>query len=683
MKQQLYAKLVNRQPGICSRYHRLHDGSNGIIKICSWIYLRWLNFCYYILFCRFLGKRPAVEIYETKRLLTAKSESESFREEYPGLSVEEYIKTLQKYEVISFDMFDTLVFRPFQNPTDLFYLVGEQLGFMDFKNVRIQAEHEARLEKKTCDGHMEVTLADIWERLAKKTGLCKEEGMRVEMETEIALCCANPFMLSVWESLRSMGKRLIIVSDMYLPKECFRRILDKTGFQGAEKIFVSCEYGKSKADGSLFPAVEEYCKNRRMLIHVGDNPQSDVRMAKKYGISVCPYPQVGSKALLYRAYDMSPMIGGAYRGIVSTHIYNGKNTYSMEYEYGYIYGGLFVTGYCTFIHDYCRKNEIDRILFLSRDGDILRRAYELLYPGEDTRYVYWSRKAAAKLMAEEDRHDFFRRFLFHKVNQNYTVWQALYAMELGELVRFVQYSPEEKLTDQNVLDVQAFIEENWEVVAAAYAGQREASGLYYGEMLSGCKKALAVDIGWAGSGAVALARLTERVWKLPCRIIGMVAGTNTIHNAEPDASEPFLQSGKLVPYLYAQSFNRDLLKKHDPNREYNVFWELLLSSTTPQFDGFYMSRPGDGGNGRKITVGQTREIWLRFGREDENKKGIEQIQKGILDFVENYKDAFFKYPYMFRISGRDAYAPMLLAAGRQEKYLRAIAGKFDGQVNVD
>mgnify|MGYP006974362159 CR=1 FL=1 len=52
----------------------------------------------------------------------------------------------------------------------------------------------------------------------------------------------------------------------------------------------------------------------------------------------------------------------------------------MEYEYGYIYGGLFVTGYCSFIHDYCRQHDVDKILFLSRDGDILKQAYELLYP---------------------------------------------------------------------------------------------------------------------------------------------------------------------------------------------------------------------------------------------------------------------------------------------------------------
>ena len=58
------------------------------------------------------------------------------------------------------------------------------------------------------------------------------------------------------------------------------------------------------------------------------------------------------------------------------------------------------------------------------------------------------------------------------------------------------------------------------------------------------------------------------------------------------------------------------------------------------------------------------------------------MQKGILDFAKQYAIHFSKYPYMFNISGRDAYAPMLLAASHNEKYLKAIEKKFDLEVNV-
>ena len=184
---------------------------------------------------------------------------------------------------------------------------------------------------------------------------------------------------------------------------------------------------------------------------------------------------------------------------------------------------------------------------------------------------------------------------------------------------------------------------------------------------------------------MALSHLTEKVWNIPCKITGIIAGTNTLHNQEPDASEPFLQSGKLVAYLYSQNHNRDLLKKHDLNKGYNIFWELLLSSPTPQFAGFY-----DG----KLPATKTKknyggdvylkesDITLRFGKYDDNLDGIKEVQTGILDFVKQYDEHFHKYPYMFNISGRDAYAPMLLAASHNEKYLKVIEKKFNLEINV-
>ena len=168
---------------------------------------------------------------------------------------------------------------------------------------------------------------------------------------------------------------------------------------------------------------------------------------------------------------------------------------------------------------------------------------------------------------------------------------------------------------------------------------------------------------------MALSHLVERCWDIPCRITGIIAGTNTIHNAEPDASEPFLQSGKLVSYLFSQSTNRDLMKKHDLNKDYNVFWELLLSSPTRQFEGF--------------TLDETGAVWLNFGKYDKNLDGIREIQRGILDFAEQYCEHFAQFPYMLRISGRDAYAPMLAASSHNEKYLKAVEALFDLQINVN
>lgn len=671
MRMKLYHFLVNRHAGIRTRYHTMHDGAAGLQRFLSYVYLLWLNFCYYFLFRRFLDGEKDTDFDEKKRLPAEGIESKAY------IRPNELTETLSCYDVISFDVFDTLIFRPFSEPADVFYFLGERFGIPDFKRIRMEQEFLARKECLKEKGHMEITLADIWTRLEQEVGVPKEQGMEAERALERKFCYANPYMQEVFCSLQKRGKQMILISDMYLPETFLRELLEGCGYTGFEKLYVSCAYKKSKADGGLY----QICKKdypEKSCIHIGDNRLSDVKLAEQNGFFAYYYPNVNLQGKPYRACDLSPVTGGAYRGIVNSHLYNGLHAYSMEYEYGFVYGGLFVLGYCHFIHDYCRKNKTDRLLFLSRDGDILKQAYDLMFPGEDTAYVYWSRAAAVKLMAEYNRHDYFRRFVYHKVNQGITAAMALSSMELDFLAG-EWGEPEAELTDKNADDFKNFLQERFDEITDAYKGSMRAAETYYAKMLSGAKKAAAVDIGWAGSGALSLSYLTERVWNIPCEITGIVAGTNTPHNAEWDASEIFLQTGKLISYLYSASHNRDLWKKHDPNKNYNVYWELLLSSCDRQFLGFRDAKEMCDGD----TVWEKeKSVALHFGKPDPNRNGILEIQKGILDFVTEYTKRFQNEPSMFRISGRDAYAPMLLAAGHKEKHLKKISETFRVEIGI-
>lgn len=698
MKYRIYNFLVNRKPGISKRYHSIHDGAVGKKKFLSYMYLLWMNFAVYVLHITKYETVPGIAFYEEKNPECTMSESEKWAAEVPELTVENYVSQLMKFDVISFDIFDTLIFRPLDQPDAAFWLMGEKFNLLDFRNIRVWAESDARLKSVRKYGHAEITLEDIWKNFEADTGLPMAKGMSVECEVETALCYANPFMLEVWNRLIKAGARIIVTSDMYLPQETIKTILQKNGYNGYEKLFLSNEYALNKASGSLFLQIKEELGQDISYVHVGDNEHSDQSMARKCGFTAIPYPHVNKYSLLYRPYDMSYMIGSAYRGIINNYIYNGSRCFSREYEYGFIYGGLFVTGYCHFIHEYCRHHDIEKVLFLSRDGDIIKKVYDIMYPNSDTAYVYWSRKAALKLMADEDRHDYFRRFLYHKVNQGISIRKILKSMELSILLDelhdwkkiwfdyeiankpdtednierykknieggFIDLKADDELTDKNAYLLRRFIEGKWNIVLQSYTDQQEAAKGYYVEVLGSTRKAVAVDIGWAGSGAVALAHLVEKVWAIPCEIIGIIAGTNTMYNAEPDASETFIQDGRLVSYMYSQQHNRDLLKKHDPNKDYNIFWEILLASPTPQFTGFKAEELG-------------------FGDMDKNQQGIISIQQGILDFATEYINRFRAFPYMLNISGRDAYAPIVAASGNHEKYLKMIKNRFGLEINVN
>ncbi len=191
----IYNLLVNRQPGISARYHKLHNGSGRIVKILSWVYLLYLNFAYYILQFRFLGRIPGMSIYESKSLNCRQSESNEYLQQNPELTVEHYVEKLSQYDIISFDVFDTLIFRPLALPVDVFHMLGQAFGVMDFKNIRVRAELEAREIYNAREGNKEICLSDIWDNIEEKVGISSEGGQRIEKALEQKLCYANPFML--------------------------------------------------------------------------------------------------------------------------------------------------------------------------------------------------------------------------------------------------------------------------------------------------------------------------------------------------------------------------------------------------------------------------------------------------------------------------------------------------------
>ena len=711
MRLKIYNFFVNRHIGIAQRYHKAHDGQGTVGRLVSWLYLLWLNFAYYVLFQHWLGRAVKTKVYEEKRLPVKLSESAGAYLQKNSSSPEAFAEELLKHDVISFDVFDTLIFRPFSEPTDLFYIVGKQLGYMDFKRIRMETESIVRQKRFLNEGTFEVTLRDIWQELSKRTGINAAEGMAAELSAEVKYCYANPFMLQVWRILRSAGKHIIITTDMYLPRETIEQILSENGYDGYEKIFLSCEYDVSKCGGKLYRQVRKHMTNvvpeSPDVIHVGDNESSDIRFAKKEGFSARWYPNVNRNSLEYRTYDLSPIIGGAYRGLVNNRLYNGLQSYTRNFEYGFVYGGLFAVGYCAFIHRYVKEHGTEKILFLSRDGEILQRAYSILYPQEQTDYAYISRIAAGKWSSGVATYDFLRKTVIHKVGAGKTLAQILTAMELDTLIpvicsetvierRFppesdgdtekhknrrksavkeyktVHFKPDDKLTWNNVNYFLEAIYRHMPEIQAEYASQIKAAGDWYRHLIGDAKSAVAVDIGWAGSGALALRKLFKDEWKMDCDLVGIVAGTNTANNAEPDMSETMLLDGSLVSYLYSSQSNRDLYKKHDPAKDYNLYWELLTSSDQPSFQGFYYE---DG------------KFVKKFRKPEKNPAGIREIQEGILTFVRDYADHFGPaddpdQEWLFNISGRDAYAPMLLAASYDERYLKAIYKDFELEVGV-
>lgn len=638
-REKIYQALVNRVPGIQERYLKKREKKGRFARVGAWIYLLALNFAYYVLRRRDLARPDFLEP-DRKKNLPAGSESGESLLPPP----EELAAKLAEYDVVTFDVFDTLLLRTVDSPKSVFYFAGADLDYPDFRHIRAETERKARRKKYPERGWGEVTFDEIWDLMEEETGIPAEAGKKAEWEEEMKNCRANPYFLPVVRGLLEKGKKVLFLSDMYFDSRQIRLLLEHAGYPPLEG-FSSCEEGKSKSDGGLFTLVKEACGPDCSYIHIGDNPTSDQTMARRNGFSVFPYTNVNQAGNPHRCEDLSAITGSVYRGLVNARLHCGLEACSKTYEFGFVYGGLFVYGYCRFIHDYVQKNGIERTLFLARDGDVLMKAYLRMYPEEKDRcsYVLWSRIAGTRMTADYFKYDYFRRFLYHKLNQNYSLAQIFGSMELSDLLPGFLAQSGGRYTEKSVLDQEAadevrhYLSGRWEDVLSHYEEESEAGRDYYSQILRDCRSAAAVDIGWAGSGALSLHHMVNRVWGLDCRITGIVAGTNSAFTQHSDSSEPFLQEGEMVSYLFSQAQNRDVWKKHNPGKDHNVIMELLLASDLPSFRKFSKDGP--------VFSEKTGEI------------DAEEVQRGVLDFVDLVLSAFGTE---LNVSGRDAMAPVLL-----------------------
>lgn len=188
------------------------------------------------------------------------------------------LATSPKPCLVSFDVFDTLVWRRMLHPQDLFLELSPQLPRLTAWSRR-QAERVATTVCTRLLGR-EPTLRDIYRLLP-----FAEER---ELGFEKRACVANPMCLASIEWLRSRDITVIAVSDMYLDSSQIRDLLDACGYPPMP-VFSSATLGCTKGrGGQLFDAVWRHLgATGHETIHLGDNPHSDVAMARLQGAKAC------------------------------------------------------------------------------------------------------------------------------------------------------------------------------------------------------------------------------------------------------------------------------------------------------------------------------------------------------------------------------------------------------------
>lgn len=203
-----------------------------------------------------------------------------FRQYFTHTSEKLSISLAEKYDVITFDIFDTLITRLVYQPDDLFRLMGRKIQSkyhirVDYLTLRKEAERLAWEEKGDfCNIH------HIYEKMPLVSGFTKEQSeelKQMEIDLEYELCIPRRDVLELFNRLVQQGKKIILISDMYLTAPIISRMLEKCGYQGYDDLWISCEKGKRKDRDTIWDDfLEQYGQYR--TIHIGDNPHSDCQL---------------------------------------------------------------------------------------------------------------------------------------------------------------------------------------------------------------------------------------------------------------------------------------------------------------------------------------------------------------------------------------------------------------------
>lgn len=322
-------------------------------------------------------------------------------------SKEEILEQIDIHDVISFDLFDTLLGRRTLYPADVYAIVQsrmEMAGLVlnNFYLNRIQAELEAVKTK-------EFRLNEVYNRLQSIYGFdnkVKEQIKEMELQTEREVSVSRKLLSEIFLYALSKGKKVYILTDMYLPKVFLDEILSKQGISGYEDILVSGELCTNKHDG-MYVYFKQMVKSRNIL-HIGDSYVSDGYFAKKEGIDVCIVPSAKDRLVRSEYRSLMNYSGGGHEnlaiGMFAAAAFNNKFTQiSIEpeimTEYVILFLAPLITGFVIWIALEVKKRPYEKILFAARDGFLLMNLYRILrkfYPEynlPEEVYLYTSRKA--------------------------------------------------------------------------------------------------------------------------------------------------------------------------------------------------------------------------------------------------------------------------------------------------
>lgn len=327
-------------------------------------------------------------------------------------------------KTISFDIFDTLIDRAVEQPVHVFKQIEADVDIAtdgritNFAVVRQATERQLREKVLHAGKSQEITLDEIYDELAARYELSQEQRSavcRLEVQEELRVLSRREAGWRLFETARKTGAKILLISDMYLPETVIREVLRNAGYPEGLPLYLSSTLGLRKHEGDLFSHVADVeALDKSRWLHVGDNPHGDVSVPAKLGIHTfriqSAYQLIaGNKKLaelLKSDRKSRSNAEAAIYGLIQRRYFDDPfrrfpaDTHfgGDPFALGYIGMAPVFYGFLQWLMTQAKRDGIEKLLFLSRDGKVLWRMAQVLFPESEgwpgIAYAMSSRRAA-------------------------------------------------------------------------------------------------------------------------------------------------------------------------------------------------------------------------------------------------------------------------------------------------
>jgi FMN phosphatase YigB (HAD superfamily) len=462
--------------------------------------------------------------------------------------------------LLSLDVFDTLLYRPFERPVDVFVEVHRAItqsgtaalteSAEEFSSLRVQAEQQARNRHPSG----EITVHEIAAELSRllPTRPAIDALVEAEVTTEGRFIQLDRDIAALIQHAAERGVPYVLVSDMYLCADHLRELLRKAS-QGAgliipdpKQVFVSGEHRTNKG-GQLFSRVlGELGLDSTSILHVGDHPLSDVESPRRQGIHVIHYHREGDYMTEVFARERRYLAGCTTSRTTGAHNDLGLRTLRSKallssspdapldaHGYGAYVVGPVLTLFAEWVADDCVQRGQSVVYCLMREGKFLSSLINQVAQSRGLNLharPLWASRYALRAASYRHANEQELRSWFAKRKR---LPLAAFARDLGldpaelrPLTGITHDEPLGKGEQEKIIASMIADRDIRQKIMAASAKRRQRLLEYYQrEGVFDRPELTVVDLGWGGSIQKNLARLFQDRER-PEHVRGLYFATN-------------------------------------------------------------------------------------------------------------------------------------------------------------